>query len=206
MLFLTPSSSRRNVTLLSTEDALRPFCLETRRFVTIDDDTNFSEQYLSGAEAPRIHGHFEEAYASGQLNVFYLRFATPLYDFMYQAETCDVEHLKTPIFDSLVDDPEHLLTMLGEALHYSEQGDIFKHTSWFDADPEEHATSMVATFLWSAAPWLPPMLANHDASESVHTLTFSTPPGDLFDMNQAFRNEWGALYVKAIESWWKLSG
>ena len=187
--------------MLSTQQPLRPFCLETHRFVNIDAPL-ISGRYL-GEEAPRIHDHFEDAYASNELDVQYIRFPTPLYDFMYQAECGDVENLSTPIFDSLVDDPAYCLLMLGEALHYSEDANVLAHTSWVDTDEEEHATGMISTFLWSAAPWRPHMIANQVAVDPMHTLVFSTPPGNVFALHASFRDEWGALYVKAIEAWWK---
>ena len=198
-LFLPPP--RRRLTLLSTQDASRPFCLETQRFVDIDVPISSGRDV--GADAPRILGKFEDEYVAGELDVYYVELFTPLYDFMYQARSGDVENLKTPCFDSMVSDPQLCLRMLGEALCYSESPRILDTTAWYDTDDEEHATGMVFTFLWNAAPWLRHMPATHAAMDlPEHTLVFSSPPGDLFEIHAMFRNEMGAIYVKALEAWW----
>lgn len=192
---------------MSTSDPLRPFCLEIRRFVDIEEPLNEPGAYF-GTNAPRIagnYGHrFAEASANDQLDIYVVRISTPLYDFMYQAESGDHVNLHTPCFDSLVDDPAHCLVLLGEMLCYSEPRsgvNVFDSTSWCDTDTYENATCMIATFLGTAAPWRI-MRACNDV-ESTHDLVFSTPPGDLFEIHQTFRSEWGSIYVKALEAWWK---
>ena len=185
----------RKLTLLSTQNELRPFCLELQKYVDIDEPLDRTGRYW-GTDAPTVDG------LAGD-DVWYVRFSTPLDDFMYQARSGDVEGLQTPIFDSMVDDPEYCLIMLGEALCYLYADTAFiDSVMWFDTDPMEHTTSMLATFLWNAAPW---RSAFRNPVDPIKTLVFTMPEGDAFDIMQEFRNEWGALYVKAIEAFWKHS-
>lgn len=189
--FLT-SSPHRKLTLLSTQNELRPFCLELQKYVDIDVPLEVTGRYW-GFEAPLVDGHDNN-------DVWYVRFATPLFDFMYQARSGDVDGLKTPIFDSMVDDPEYCLIMLGEALCYVYDETAFiDSVAWFDTDPAENTTAMLGTFLWNAAPWRPVF---QNSTNPIKTLVFTMPEGDAFDITQQFRNEWGALYVKAIEAFW----
>jgi hypothetical protein len=194
MVLFSHLSPFRKVTLLSTQDPLRPFCLELCKYVDIDVPLEVTGRYW-GHDAPVVDGN--------EHDVWYVHFSTPLFDFMLQPRSGDADLLQTPIFDTMVDDPDYCLIMLGEALSSARAHGMVDETAWLDTDPLEHATSMMATFLWNAAPWRE---AFSNPSYPSKTLVFSMPQGDAFDVTQQFRNEWGAIYVKALEAWWKHSG
>lgn len=190
----------RKLTLLATQDPLRPFCLELIKYVTINEpfeDDCDSGRYW-GIDAPLIDGSDE------QHDVWYVDFSTPLKDFMLQPRSGDADALQTPLFDTMVDDPAYCLVMLGEALHSECAHDtLVDETAWVDVGTSDHAASMLATFLWNAAPW---RSAFRNPANPTKTLVLTMPPGDPHDVSWQFRDEWGAIYVKALEAWWRHIG
>ena len=48
--------------------------------------------------------------------------------------------------------------------------------------------------------------AVRNPANPTKTLVLTMPQGDPQDVSWQFRDEWGAIYVKALEAWWRHIG
>lgn len=192
----SPPFLRSNLTLLVTEDPLRPFCIETRKYIDIlepiDDQGKHYSVHVTIDDIPQF------------ATVFFIDVETPLYKLgTYQAQSGDVDSLETPIFDSMVFNKRACLEMLGESLSFQAFMDsahpLRDSTSWSSDEFNKEAWALVATFLWICAPWQDAMAESNVGDGE--TILFYMPEG-VEDLRTRFVDEHGAILVKAIEAWW----